>query len=86
MFHCLLLLAQDTVLPSSPSVAVGVGAAATASVTAVWAWFRGELNDCKKDRADLYRRVDELHDELNTLSLTVGRLEGQFKGTTHVAG
>lgn len=50
-----------------------LGAFGTA-VASVWAWFRKELDDCKKDRKELFDRVDSLHDRVSELSLKIGQL------------
>jgi hypothetical protein len=71
----LITLAQDVAMPASPTTTLGIGAAIVAAVTAVWGWFRNELNDCKKDRKDLYTKVDKLHEDVSNLSLRVGQVE-----------
>lgn len=67
-------LATDVAMPSGGVIATGV-AAFGAAVAAVWTWFRGELDDCKKDRKELYNRVDKLHEDVSSLSLRVGQVE-----------
>jgi hypothetical protein len=69
----IVTLAQDVAI--SPSNTLGLGALVIAAVTAVWTWFRSELNDCKKDRKDLFGRVDQLQDKIATLSERVGNVE-----------
>lgn len=70
-------LAQEVALPATHlGLAMILTTAITGSVAAVWAWFRSELADCKKDRIELYQRMDTLHDRVSALSLTVGRLQG----------
>lgn len=71
----LTTLAQDVAVPTSPTTTLGIAGIIIAAVTAVWSWFRSELNDCKKDRKDLYARVDSLHSEVSALSLRVGNVE-----------
>jgi hypothetical protein len=71
----LITLAQDVAMPASPSTTVGVVAAIVAAIGGVWSWFRAELNDCKKDRKDLYTKVDKLHEDVSNLSLRVGQVE-----------
>lgn len=72
----LILFAQDTVLPTSFTQMVWVAiSSGFAGITAVYGWFRGELNECKKDRKELFARVETLHGEVSDLSLRVGRAE-----------
>lgn len=66
----IVTFAQD-----SATNTLGYGTIIVGGVAAVWAWFRGELNDCKKDRKDLYARVDSLHAEVSALSMRVGNCE-----------
>lgn len=68
------LLANDVALPSSGLIATCL-AAFGAAVAAVWTWFRAELDECKKDRKELYNRVDKLHEDVSSLSLRVGQVE-----------
>lgn len=68
-------LANDAAaLPSGGVIATCVVTVAGA-VGAVWTWFRSELDDCKKDRKELYNRVDKLHEDVSTLSMRVGQVE-----------
>jgi len=72
----LLTFAQDAALPTSLSqmfwVAITSG---VAGISAVYGWFRGELAECKKDRKELFARVESLHGEVSKLSLRVGQTE-----------
>jgi hypothetical protein len=69
------ILAQTTDALAEPGVLTAVGTAIVASVTSVWAWFRGELNDCKKDRKELFARVESLHARVSELSLEIGHMK-----------
>lgn len=72
----LLTLAQDAVMPTSFTQMVWVAiSSGFAGITAVYGWFRGELNECKKDRKELFARVESLHGEVSSLSLRVGQAE-----------
>jgi hypothetical protein len=71
------IIAQTTDALAAPGVLTAVGTAIVASVTSVWAWFRGELNDCKKDRKELFARVETLHQEVSKLSMRVGHFENK---------
>lgn len=70
----LTTLASDVAMPSTGLLAT-VAAAIAGSVGAVWSWFRAELDDCKKDRKELFARVDNLHSEVSSLSMRVGQVE-----------
>lgn len=67
-------LANDMAAPSAGVLAT-IGAAAAAAVGGIWTYFRSELDDCKKDRKELFCRVDKLHEEVSALSLRVGQVE-----------
>lgn len=41
-------------------------------VASVWGWFRKELDDCKRDRKELFDRVEQLHDKVSDLSRRIG--------------
>tara|TARA_R110000868_G_scaffold73672_2_gene213489 strand:+ start:3217 stop:3444 length:228 start_codon:yes stop_codon:yes gene_type:complete len=71
----LFVFAQDVVL--SPGNTLGLGAVVLSGIAAVYGWFRTELNDCKKDRKDLYAKVDALHENVSALSMRVGNVERQ---------
>lgn len=72
----LIALAQDAVMPTSFTQMVWVAiSSGFAGITAVYGWFRGELNECKKDRKELFARVESLHGEVSSLSLRVGQAE-----------
>jgi hypothetical protein len=76
-----ITIAQDVAIPNSPTTIIGIGGLIVAAVTAVWGWFRAELNDCKKDRKDLYARVDQLHVDFSALSMRVGQAEQKITKT-----
>ena len=72
----LITLAQDAVMPTSFTQMVWVAiTSGFAGISAVYGWFRGELNECKKDRKELFARVEELHKEVSALSMRVGQVE-----------
>ena len=72
----LILFAQDTVLPTSfPQMLWIALTSGLAGIASVWGWFRGELNECKKDRKELFARVETLHGEVSALSMRVGQAE-----------
>ena len=70
----LIILASDSIT-LTPGLLAGVGTAIATGITAAWAWFRGELNDCKADRKNLYARIEQLHLEMLALSQRVGKCE-----------
>lgn len=72
-----LVIAQAAEAVPSPGVLVTAVVTFASGVSAVYAWFRSELNDCKTDRAKLTTRVDELHEQIAALSLRVGQMERQ---------
>lgn len=78
----LILLANDAAVTlTSPSIIITIITSVAAGVASVWGWFRGELSDCKKDRKELFARVEELHKEVSALSMRVGQVEQKPKAT-----
>jgi len=76
MKEVLITLAQDAALPASFTQMIWLAiTSAITGVTAVYGWFRGELNECKKDRKELFARVEFLHGEVCDLSMRVGHAE-----------
>ncbi len=73
--HNLIQLANDATTLSSPGIIITIITSVAAGVGSVWGWFRGELSDCKKDRKELFARVEELHKEVSALSMRVGQVE-----------
>jgi hypothetical protein len=67
-------VANDVAMPSGGVLAT-IAAAVAGSVAAVWSWFRSELDDCKKDRKELFALVQKLNDEVSQLSMRVGNVE-----------
>lgn len=67
-------VANDVAMPSGGVLAT-LAAAVAGAIAAVWSWFRSELDDCKKDRKELFTRVDNLHAEVSQLSMRVGQVE-----------
>lgn len=77
MDTAILILAQHAdALPSTGSIVAAMTVAA-GGVSAVYGWFRSELNDCKRDRKELFARVEQLHDQVSELSLRIGNVERQ---------
>lgn len=75
-----ITLATETAI-SSPGIILTILTSVGAGVASVWGWFRGELSDCKKDRKELFARVEELHKEVSALSMRVGQVEQKPKAT-----
>lgn len=72
----LILFAQDATMPVNVTEVIWVAiTSALGGISAVYGWFRGELNECKRDRKELFGRVESLHGEVSALSLRVGRTE-----------
>lgn len=67
-------VANDVAMPSGGVLAT-IAAAVAGAIAAVWSWFRSELDDCKKDRKELFTRVENLHHEVSQLSQRVGQVE-----------
>ena len=68
-------LAQAPAVPVSFGDAGGFIAGVCAAAAGIWAWFRSELASCRRDRKELYSRIEQLHAEVAELSLRVGRCE-----------
>jgi len=81
MIDWLAAFAQEVAIPNSAGGVYAAAAGILAAAGGVWAWVKGELNDCKKDRLDLYKRLDQMHETVSNLSLSVGRLEGSGGGS-----
>ena len=72
----LILFAQEAAMPTSFTQVIWVAVTSgLGGISAVYGWFRGELNECKKDRKELFARVESLHGEVSSLSMRVGRTE-----------
>ena len=71
------IFAESAAALTHPTVIATVVSSVTAAVAAAWAWFRSELTECKKDRRELFARVEQLHAEILKLSVRVGRVEHQ---------
>lgn len=67
-------LANDVAIPNTGVIGTCLLAVA-GGITAVWGWFRKELDECKSDRKELYNRVDKLHEDVSNLSMRVGQVE-----------
>ena len=73
----IISFAQAAEAMPGPGILVTAFLTTAGGVSAVYGWFRSELNDCKKDRAELFIRVEELHKEVEALSLRVGQVESK---------
>jgi hypothetical protein len=72
----LITLAQEAALPTNMVQIIWIAVTSgLAGIASVWSWFRGELNECKKDRKELFARVETLHGEVSALSMRVGQAE-----------
>lgn len=56
------------------------GAAITAGLTALFVWFRSELDECKRDRKQLTEEVELLQQSVAELEKKVIILEFHLKG------
>ena len=60
---------------------VTVGASITAAIPFVvgfWKWVAKQLDDCKSEHKESRARIEELHQEIKTISTAVGELRGQL--------
>jgi hypothetical protein len=72
------VMIADAALPiASPTILTVIATTAVAAVTAAWAWFRDELNECKRDRKEMFARIEALHGQLTELAIRVGNVEGR---------
>ncbi len=69
-------MSAETIL----GVITGLGAILTGAVGKMWVAFTAELKDCKEDRNNLHKKVDELHDYTVNVASKLGRLEGLLEG------
>lgn len=53
------------------------GGVLTGAVAKMWLFFYSELTNCQKDRKELHKKTEEMHDEIKKISTQVGRLEGR---------
>jgi len=56
-------------------VVTAAGAILSGAVAKMWIWFTGELKECKEERKDLYKRVEEMHGQVTEVSTKVALLE-----------
>jgi hypothetical protein len=61
-------------------IVTGLGAVLTGAVGKMWVAITAELKDCKEDRNNLHKKVDELHDYTVNVASKLGRLEGLLEG------
>lgn len=55
-----------------------VGGTLIAGVTALWRWIAKQLDECKSEHKESRARIEELHQEIKTISTAVGELRGQL--------
>jgi len=63
-----------TIVTTVLSILAPVGGAATA----LWKWIVRQLDECKAKHSESLAKIDNLHDELRTLSEDVGNMRGQL--------
>ena len=74
----ILLLAQDNQLLTNGVIHTAIitlGGVLTGAVTGVFVWFKGELNECKKDRKELYAQVDHLQDAVGEMKAQLASIQ-----------
>ena len=64
----------QTIAATVISILTPIGAAATG----LWRWIIKQLDECKAKHAESLEKIDNLHDELRTLSEDVGNMRGQL--------
>lgn len=64
----------QTIITTVVSILTPIGAAATG----LWRWIVKQLDECKAKHAESLEKIDNLHDELRTLSEDVGNMRGQL--------
>ena len=64
----------QTIAATVISILTPIGAAATG----LWRWIVKQLDECKAKHAESLEKIDNLHDELRTLSEDVGNMRGQL--------
>lgn len=57
----------------------GSGIALATAIQVLWARVSADLDDCKKDRVQLFSRVDNLQNQFNEVSTQFAELRGEIK-------
>jgi peptidoglycan hydrolase CwlO-like protein len=73
-----LLFAQDSQILSNGIIHTAIitfGTVLTGAVTGVFVWFKGELDECKKDRKELYHQVDKLQDDIGDMKAQLASIQ-----------
>jgi hypothetical protein len=66
------------------SLITSIGGTISVGGAAFWKWVSKQLDDCKEEHKQSRQRIEELHDEIKVVSVTVGELKGQlFAYKTH---
>jgi hypothetical protein len=65
-------------IPTIVTTVLSILAPVGASATALWKWIVRQLDECKAKHAESLVKIDNLHDELRTLSEDVGNMRGQL--------
>lgn len=55
----------------------GAAASAATGATALWKWVARQLDECKAEHKASRERIEELHNEIKDVSISVGELRGQ---------
>jgi len=55
-----------------------IGGTLVAGATALWKWIAKQLDECKSEHKESRARIEELHQEIKTISTAVGELRGQL--------
>lgn len=55
----------------------GAIASAATGATALWKWLARQLDECKAEHKASRERIEELHNEIKDVSISVGELRGQ---------
>ena len=64
----------QTIIATAISILSPIGVAATA----LWRWIVKQLDECKAKHSESLEKIDNLHNELRTLSEDVGNMRGQL--------
>lgn len=60
------------------TVLLSVTGALTTAGTAVWRWGTAQLAECKQEHRESRARIEELHEEIKTVTAAVGELKGEL--------
>lgn len=66
----------------TPTLVTGIVTLLTAvmgSTTAVWRWVSKQLEECKGEHRESRARIEEMHEEIKMVSVTVKELEGKLQ-------